>query len=66
MNQSLYLITLNGGNLGDRRFRLGSFYMPTTSGVSMERITLKPLLLAAGLLALMPTAQAATTLVYCS
>ena len=32
----------------------------------MERITLKPLLLAAGLLALMPTAQAATTLVYCS
>jgi len=66
VNQSLYLITLNGGNLGDRRFRLGSFYMPTTSGVSMERITLKPLLLAAGLLALMPTAQAATTLVYCS
>ncbi|MFK3825857.1 ABC transporter substrate-binding protein [Pseudomonas yamanorum] len=32
----------------------------------MERITLKPLLLAAGLLAFMPLAQAASTLVYCS
>ena len=32
----------------------------------MERITLKPLLLAAGLLAFMPMAQAASTLVYCS
>ena len=61
-----YLIPLNGGNLGDRRFRLGSDHMPATSGVSMERITLKPLLLAAGLLAFMPLAQAASTLVYCS
>ena len=32
----------------------------------MERIAFKPLLLAAGLLACMPMAQAATTLVYCS
>jgi dipeptide transport system substrate-binding protein len=32
----------------------------------MERITLKPLLLAAGLLAFMPMAHAASTLVYCS
>ena len=32
----------------------------------MERIALKPLLLAAGLLAFMPLAQAASTLVYCS
>jgi dipeptide transport system substrate-binding protein len=32
----------------------------------MERITFKPLLLAASLLACMPMAQAATTLVYCS
>ena len=32
----------------------------------MERITVKPLLLAIGLLAVMPMAQAATTLVYCS
>jgi dipeptide transport system substrate-binding protein len=40
--------------------------MPAISGVSMERIAFKPLLLAAGLLACMPMAQAATTLVYCS
>ncbi len=32
----------------------------------MDRIALKPLLLAAGLLAFMPMAHAATTLVYCS
>src|SRR5450830_307336 len=40
--------------------------MPTISGVSMDRITFKPLLFAAGLLAFMPMAQAASTLVYCS
>jgi len=57
---------LNGGNLDDRRFRLGSFYMPAISGVSMERIAVKPLFLAASLLAFIPMAQAATTLVYCS
>ncbi|MFV3014942.1 hypothetical protein ACM9HO_04420, partial [Pseudomonas sp. KHB2.9] len=32
----------------------------------MERTIFKPLLLAAGLLAFMPMAQAASTLVYCS
>ncbi|AKA84456.1 Dipeptide-binding ABC transporter, periplasmic substrate-binding component [Pseudomonas synxantha] len=57
---------MNGGNLDDRRFRLGSFYMPAISGVSMERIAVKPLFLAASLLAFIPMAQAATTLVYCS
>ncbi|RMP08918.1 hypothetical protein ALQ29_05351 [Pseudomonas marginalis pv. marginalis] len=45
---------------------MGSLYMPAISGVSMERIALKPLILAAGLLAFMPLAQAASTLVYCS
>ncbi len=65
MRLSLYLTTLNGGNLGDRRFRLGRF-KPATSGDSMERIAFKPLLLAASLMACMPMAQAATTLVYCS
>jgi len=56
----------NGGNLDNRRFRLRSFNMPATSGVSMERIAFKPLLLAASLLTFMPLAQAASTLVYCS
>jgi len=56
---------LNGGNLGYRRFSFGQ-HLPATSGVSMERIALKPLILAAGLLAFMPLAQAASTLVYCS
>jgi dipeptide transport system substrate-binding protein len=40
--------------------------MPAISGVSMQRIAVKPLLLAASLAAFMPMAQAATTLVYCS
>ncbi|RMU39408.1 hypothetical protein ALP29_01237 [Pseudomonas syringae pv. avii] len=40
--------------------------MLAISGVSMERIAFKPLLIAASLLACMPMAQAATTLVYCS
>jgi dipeptide transport system substrate-binding protein len=40
--------------------------MPAISGVFMQRIAVKPLLLAASLVAFMPMAQAATTLVYCS
>ncbi len=57
---------MNGVDLAPRCFRSRSLRRAATSGVSMERIALKPLLLAAGLLAFMPMAQAASTLVYCS